>query len=187
MFSGAKPEALPEHPGAGGVLDQRYLADARGNPVARSQDPAELAGNRIELVAFDGVQGADLGDGRVVRLALPFAPSGTLSEAMWSGTVQTREALDLIVRCVDAGATSRLYQKLVAGDKIASSAGGWYGGSSMDFGKIALYAVPADGTPLADVEKAIDAGLKNRRQYESDGDLANLRDLPRFKELMQRL
>ena len=30
-------------------------------------------------------------------------------------------------------------------------------------------------------------GLGNRRQYEIDGDLASLRELPRFKELMQRL
>ena len=40
---------------------------------------------------------------------------------------------------------------------------------------------------LGYVQKAIDAGLRNRRQYESDGDLASLRELPRFREMMQRL
>lgn len=69
------------------------------------------------------------------------------------------EALDLLMKITGSGATSRLYQKLVAGDKIASSAGGWFGGSSMDFGKIAVYAIPADGVSLADVETAVDAVL----------------------------
>ncbi len=69
------------------------------------------------------------------------------------------EALDLLMKIVGSGATSRLYQKLVAEDKIASSAGGWYGGSSMDFGKIAIYAVPADGASLDAVEKGMDAVL----------------------------
>ena len=42
-------------------------------------------------------------------------------------------------------------------------------------------------TAVKKVRKAIDAGNRNRRQYESDADLASLRELPRFKELMQRL
>ena len=37
------------------------------------------------------------------------------------------------------------------------------------------------------VERAIAAGLKNRAQYESDADLASLRELPRFKTLMSGL
>jgi len=63
------------------------------------------------------------------------------------------------------------------------------GGTSSDFYNLACaYALSGDREQaLAYVEKAIDAGLRNRRQYESDGDLASLRDLPRFKELMQRL
>ena len=69
------------------------------------------------------------------------------------------EALDLLMKIVGSGATSRLYQKLVAEDGVASSAGGWYAGSSMDFGKIAVYAVPADGQPMDRVESAIDAVL----------------------------
>lgn len=63
------------------------------------------------------------------------------------------------------------------------------GGTSSDFYNLACaHALSGDAEQaLAYVEKAIDAGLRNRRQYESDGDLASLRDLPRFKELMQRL
>lgn len=63
------------------------------------------------------------------------------------------------------------------------------GGTSSDFYNLACaYALSGDAVQaLGFVEKAIDAGLRNRRQYESDGDLASLRELPRFRELMQRL
>lgn len=63
------------------------------------------------------------------------------------------------------------------------------GGTSSDYYNLAC-AHALSGEPdraLDYVEKAIEAGLKNRRQYESDADLASLRELPRFKELMQRL
>lgn len=63
------------------------------------------------------------------------------------------------------------------------------GGSAADYYNLACaHALSgASDTALAQVEKAIDAGLRNRRQYESDEDLASLRGLPRFQELMQRL
>jgi ketosteroid isomerase-like protein len=63
------------------------------------------------------------------------------------------------------------------------------GGSAADYYNLACaYALSgASDQALSQVEKAIDAGLRNRRQYESDEDLASLRGLPRFQELMQRL
>ncbi|MBX3703939.1 MAG: hypothetical protein KF822_09215 [Steroidobacteraceae bacterium] len=63
------------------------------------------------------------------------------------------------------------------------------GGTASDYYNLACaHALSGDsGRALGYVERAIAAGLTNRRQYESDADLANLRDLPRFRELMQRL
>jgi hypothetical protein len=40
---------------------------------------------------------------------------------------------------------------------------------------------------LDNVERAIGAGFRKRAAYESDPDLASLRELPRFKALMQPL
>jgi hypothetical protein len=37
---------------------------------------------------------------------------------------------------------------------------------------------------LDNIERAIGAGFKRRAQYESDPDLATLRELPRFKALV---
>jgi ketosteroid isomerase-like protein len=63
------------------------------------------------------------------------------------------------------------------------------GGSPVDFYNLAC-AYALAGNPdkaLDNVERAIGAGVKRREQYESDPDLASLRDLPRFKALMQPL
>ena len=69
------------------------------------------------------------------------------------------EALDLLMKVVGGGATSRLYKKLVVEEHLASSAGGYYGGSGLDSTKIAVYAVPGDGVSLDKVEAAIDQVL----------------------------
>jgi zinc protease len=73
------------------------------------------------------------------------------------------EALDLLLKIAASGSTSRIYQKLVVEERIASSAGGWYSGSGLDSGKIAVYAVPADGVAPERVEAAIDAVLADLR------------------------
>lgn len=70
------------------------------------------------------------------------------------------EALDLLMKIVGGGSTSRLYKKLVMEEKVASSAGGYYGGSGMDWTKIGVYAVPNDGISLDKVEAATDAVLE---------------------------
>jgi tetratricopeptide (TPR) repeat protein len=63
------------------------------------------------------------------------------------------------------------------------------GGAAVDFYNLAC-AYALSGAPekaLDNVERAIGAGFRQRAQYESDPDLASLRELPRFKALMQPL
>jgi zinc protease len=67
------------------------------------------------------------------------------------------EALELLMKIVGVGPTSRLYRRLVVEDHVASSAGGYYGGYGLDTSKIGFYGVPVDGVDLAKVEAAIDA------------------------------
>jgi hypothetical protein len=62
----------------------------------------------LPIVAFDGVQGADLGAGRSVRLALPFAPDGdTPFDHLAFGEIRASEAGDLVVSAVQSGAADR--------------------------------------------------------------------------------
>jgi ketosteroid isomerase-like protein len=63
------------------------------------------------------------------------------------------------------------------------------GGTGIDFYNLACaYALTGDTAKALDnVERAIGAGVKRRAQFESDPDLASLRELPRFQELLAPL
>lgn len=62
----------------------------------------------LPVVAFDGVQGADLGFERDVRLVLPFAPSPSRRpEDLFAGLEQARRAAELVVEAREAGARDR--------------------------------------------------------------------------------
>ncbi|HEX2840137.1 pitrilysin family protein [Hyphomicrobium sp.] len=75
------------------------------------------------------------------------------------------EALDLLMKIAADGPTSRVYKRLVVEDKIASSAGGSYSGSGLDYGTISLYAIAAGGSDdLPKVEAAIDKVLAEIRE-----------------------
>jgi len=111
----------------------------------RPMDPEQRAARRVEI--------------KDPRAGKPSVQRYYVTPSYVTAKPGEAEALDLLMKIAGSGATSRLYQKLVATDKLASSAGGWYGGSSMDFGKIAVYAIPADGVSLEKVEAAIDAVL----------------------------
>ncbi len=66
------------------------------------------------------------------------------------------EALDLLMKVLGGGSTSRLYKSLVVDQKLASSAEAGYSGEALDSGRIAFYGVAADGVKLVDLEAAID-------------------------------
>ncbi len=115
----------------------------------RPQEPPHRAGVRVEL------KDARAGKASLHRYYL--APSYT------TAAPGEAEALDLLMKIAGGGATSRLYRKLVVEDHIASSAGGYYGGSGLDSSKIGVYAVPADGASLDALEAGIDAVLAEIR------------------------
>ncbi len=73
------------------------------------------------------------------------------------------ESLDLLAHILGTGTTSRLYQRLVVEQKIASYAGAWYSGDALDSGDIGVYAGSQAGggtAELAAVEAAIDEVIK---------------------------
>src|SRR5439155_12055087 len=75
--------------------DLVVLAELAGEPeIARAAALAPLP-----VVAFDGVQGADLGADRDVRVALPFAPGDGRV-----GVEQARRAAELLVAALRQGA-----------------------------------------------------------------------------------
>jgi zinc protease len=73
------------------------------------------------------------------------------------------EALDLLMKILADGATSRLYKKLVVDEKIAATSGGDYSGWGLDSGAISVYAVAANGTTLDKIATAVDQVLADVR------------------------
>lgn len=116
----------------------------------RSQEPQHIAARRLEL------KDARAGNASFHRYYI--APSYT------SAKPGEAEALDLLMKILADGATSRLYRKLVVEDKIAATSGGDYSGWALDSGNISLYAVAANGTSLSDVEAAVDGVLEDIRE-----------------------
>jgi zinc protease len=111
-------------------------------PRTRVSDPEHRSPRRVEY--------KDARAGRPVVQRYYIAPSYMTAK---SGDA---EALDLLFKIIGSGSTSRMYQSLVSGQKVASSAGGWYSGIGMDSGKMSVYGVPTDGVTLEALEKAID-------------------------------
>jgi hypothetical protein len=83
--------------------DLIVLASLAGeNEIAAAAETAPLP-----VIAFDGVQGATLGD-REVRLALPYAPiDGVPTNELLAGVQQARHAAELVIRALAEGATER--------------------------------------------------------------------------------
>ncbi|MCP5080314.1 MAG: insulinase family protein [Alphaproteobacteria bacterium] len=105
---------------------------------------------------------------RRVTLTDPRVPTPSLRRIYTSASYSRAEpgeaeALDILSHILGTGTTSRLYQRLVVEQKIASYAGSWYSGDALDLGDIGLYAGPQAGSgkaELAAVEASIDAVIK---------------------------
>ena len=65
------------------------------------------------------------------------------------------EALDLLMKILASGSTSRLYKTLVVEQKLAANASGWYSGTGLDSGRVGFYAVSNGGNKIEDIEKSL--------------------------------
>ncbi|KAB2913595.1 MAG: insulinase family protein [Hyphomicrobiaceae bacterium] len=128
-------------------------------PRVRPQEPEHRAPRRVEL--------KDPRAGNAALRRFYLAPSYVKADK------GDAEALYVLMKIAGSGSTSRLYQSLVAEQKLASSAGGWYSGGGLDSGSIGLYAVAAQGVGLDKVEAAIDRVLHELREKAvTDDELA---------------
>jgi zinc protease len=138
------------------ALAEKTYGQIPANPAvstarARPQDPPQRAARRVEY--SDPRAGkASFHRDYVVPSYLTAKPG----EA---------EALDLLMKITADGATSRLYRRLVVEEKIASSAGGSYSGSGLDYGTISLYAVDGGSAAnLPQIEASVDRVLAEIRE-----------------------
>jgi zinc protease len=69
------------------------------------------------------------------------------------------EALEVLMRILAQGETSRLHTRLVEERRLAILVDGGYSGLARDSGEIALYVLARDATALADIETEMDRAL----------------------------
>ncbi len=69
------------------------------------------------------------------------------------------EAMDVLATLLGGSATSRFYRNLVVGSGVAANAGSWYSGTALDDATFGIYAVPAPGHTIEEVEAALDAEI----------------------------
>ena len=65
------------------------------------------------------------------------------------------EALEVAAHLLGGGQTSRLYTSLVMDRKIAVAAGAYYMGASLDATRFWVYAIPAPGVSLEELDEAV--------------------------------
>ncbi|MFC5066658.1 M16 family metallopeptidase [Flaviflagellibacter deserti] len=119
--------------------------ERRAEPPVRDRprEPEQRAARRVEL--------AD------VRVRQPSVSRVYLAPSYRTAKGEEAYALDVLAVVLGGGSTSRLYRSLVVEQGIAASAGAYYGGTSLDESRFAVYALPRPGVSLAQSEAGIDA------------------------------
>lgn len=123
-----------------GVIPRRDLP-----PRLRPQEPPQLAARRVEL------RHERVGQASFTRRYL--APSRS------AGATGQAVPLSIFAQVLGGNTISRLYQELVVSQKIAVSAGAYYDATSLDPSSFGLYATPAPGHTLEELEQAVDQVL----------------------------
>jgi zinc protease len=127
------------------LAEQTYGKLARRGavgPRVRPQEPEPIAPRQVTFA-----------DPRVSQPSLQrsyLVPSYATSK---SGEAN---ALDVLAHVLGGGSNSLLYRALVVEKRVATSAGAWYQGTSLDPSRFGVYASPAPGVSLSKVEAALD-------------------------------
>jgi zinc protease len=127
------------------LAEKTYGALASGAalpPRARPQEPEQNTKRTVELTD--------------PRVSLPSFQSYWVVPSYTTSRNGEAEALDLLSEILGGGLRSRIYQKLVVEEGIASSAGASYSGTSLDDTNFSVYGVPRGTATLDDVETAVE-------------------------------
>ena len=111
-------------------------------PRLRPQEPPPIAPRQVSFA-----------DPRVTQPSLQrsyLVPSHATAKA------GEADALDVLAHALGGGSNSLLYRALVVDKKVATGAGAWYSGTSLDVTRFGVYATPAPGVSLAKAEAALD-------------------------------
>jgi zinc protease len=118
---------------------------AETNPRLRPQEPVPEAARTVTLADF--------------RVEQPTMSRDYLVPSETTAKPGESEALAVLAHVLGSGENCRLYRSLVLDKGIALTAGAYYSGTALDYGKFGVYGSPKPGVSLRDVEAGIDAVL----------------------------
>jgi zinc protease len=118
-------------------------------PRVRAQEPPQIAERRVTF--------ADL------RVTQPSLQRSYLVPSFTTAKDNEGEVLDLLAYVLGGGSNSRLFRALVVEKRLATNAGSWYSGTSLDVTRFGIYGTPAAGVALEKVEAALDAEIETLR------------------------
>jgi len=137
----------------------KTLAEKIYGPVPRiAEVPARTRPQEPIPVAVRQLTMAD------ARVAQPSLQRNYLVPSANTAKPGESEALDILAQVLGGGETSRLYRTLVVDQHIATNAGGWYQGTSLDESRLGVFASPLPGVTFETIETAIDAVITNIAQ-----------------------
>lgn len=141
------------------IEEVRHLAEAtfgkvprraEAPPRHRPMEPPPLAARSVSYV-----------DSRVTQ---PAWSRDYLVPSYASAKPGEAEALAVLSEILGRGVNSRLHHQLVIVDGIASSAGAYYSGEGLDYGRFGLYATPRGDVTLDKIQAAVDAEIARIRR-----------------------
>lgn len=136
--------------------DVKALAEKTYGKVERRAEPG--ARMRPQEPTLPGERRISMSDPRVTQESISMnyiVPSDGTGEAL------EPEALELLSYILGDGPTSRLHKSAVLDKKIAIGAGAYYQSGSLDDGRFGLYASPAPGHDLAEMETLLKSELQS--------------------------
>ncbi|MGL4636986.1 MAG: M16 family metallopeptidase, partial [Beijerinckiaceae bacterium] len=80
--------------------------------------------------------------------------------------------LEVLAQILGGGHASRLFRSLVQEQELATNAGSWYMGTSVDTTRFAIYATPREGVDLKTIEKATEALVADMLDTLTERELA---------------
>ena len=93
------------------------------------------------------------------RVSIPSFSNYWVVPSYHTGKEGEAEALDLLSEILGGGTRSRMYQKLVVGSDLASGAGAYYQGTTLDDTSFALYGSPRGAGGMPELEKGVAAEI----------------------------
>jgi zinc protease len=130
-------------------LAEKYYGAIPARPV-----PPRI---RVKEPAQEAVRDVLLSDPRVQQ---PSWIRSYLAPSFTAGASEHAYPLEVLAEIFGGTSTSRLYRSLVIEQKLATSAGAFYRGSSLDLTTFRIYATPRPGVSLDQLEAAVGVELE---------------------------